>query len=177
MAKLNLPFAPLNAGVVTVSNSRTVKNDDAGDLISERLKKAGHFVVKREIHPEQPEQLSSLFQDWIREPEIDVIISNGGTGLTSKDMTPEVVREFIRKPIPGFGELFRMLSFEDVGTSALESRAEACVADNTLVFLLPGSPGACRLAMDRLILEQIDARHRPCNLVTLLPRILNKIKQ
>jgi molybdenum cofactor biosynthesis protein B len=177
MAKVQLPFAPLNAGVVTVSNSRTADNDDAGDLIADRLEKAGHRIAKREIHPEQPEQLRSLFRAWIRDPEIDLIISNGGTGLTSKDMTPEVITEFVRKPIPGFGELFRMLSFEDVGTSAIESRAEACVADNTLIFLLPGSPGACRLAMDRLILEQIDARHRPCNLVTLLPRILNKIKQ
>ncbi len=176
MAKVNLPFAPLNAGVITISNSRTADNDEAGGLITERLEKAGHCVVKREIHPEQPERLKSRFDEWIRDPGIDVIISNGGTGLTSKDMTPEVVGEFVRKPIPGFGELFRMLSFEDVGTSALASRAEACVADNTLIFLLPGSPGACRLAMDRLILEQLDARHRPCNLVTLLPRILNKNK-
>lgn len=176
MVKAKLPFTPLNAGVVTVSSSRTADNDDAGDLIVERLEQAGHRVVKREIHPEHPKALTSLFGAWIRDPEIDVIISNGGTGLTGKDMTPEVVREFVRKSIPGFGELFRMLSFEDIGTSALESRAEACVADNTLIFLLPGSPGACRLAMDRLILEQIDARHRPCNLVTLLPRILKKIK-
>lgn len=177
MTKLRLPFISLNVGVLTVSNSRTADDDDAGDLITERLEKAGHRVAKRKIHPEQPEQLKTLFYDWIRDPDIDVIISNGGTGLTTKDMTPEVMGEFVRKPIPGFGELFRVLSFEDVGTSAMESRAQACVADNTLVFLLPGSPGACLLAMDRLILEQIDARHRPCNLVTLLPRIVNQIQR
>lgn len=177
MAKVKLPFTPLNAGVITVSNSRTADNDDAGDLIAERLEKAGHRLVKRKIHPEQPDRLKSLFHDWIQDSEIDMIISNGGTGLTGKDMTPEVAKEFVRKPIPGFGELFRVLSFDDIGTSAIESRAEAFVADNTLVFLLPGSPGACRLAMDRLILEQLDASHRPCNLVTLLPRILNTIKQ
>ena len=176
MAKVQLPFAPLNAGVVTISSSRTADNDDAGNLIAERLEKAGHRVVKREIHPEQPERLKSLFQDWVKDIAIDVIISNGGTGLTGKDMTPEVASEFVRKPIPGFGELFRMLSFDDIGTSAIESRAQAFVADDTLVFLLPGSPGACRLAMDRLILEQLDASHRPCNLVTLLPRILKTIK-
>ncbi len=177
MAKAKLPFTSLNATVVTISGSRTAQTDDAGNLIAERLESSGHRVVKREVCPEQPERLRSLFKDWVQDSDVDVVISNGGTGLTSKDITPEIVREFVRKPIPGFGELFRMLSYEDVGTSAIESRAEACVADNTLIFLLPGSPGACRLAMDRLILEQIDARHRPCNLVTLLPRILSKIKQ
>lgn len=176
MAKVQLSFISLHAGVVTISNSRTADNDDAGDLIVERLETAGHHIVRREIHPEQADGLKSLFREWIVSPDLDVIISNGGTGLTGKDMTPEVVREFVRKPIPGFGEVFRMLSFDEIGTSAIESRAEAFVADNTLVFLLPGSPGACRLAMDRLILEQLDSRHRPCNLVTLLPRILKTIK-
>jgi molybdenum cofactor biosynthesis protein B len=176
VAKKNLPFEPLNAALVTISNSRTVDDDGAGDLIAERLEQAGHRVVQRRIHPEQAEPLRALFREWIRDPGVDVVISSGGTGLTSRDVAPEVIQEFVRKPIPGFGELFRMLSFEDIGSSAIESRAEACVADNTLIFLLPGSPGACRLAMDQLILGQLDARHRPCNLVTLLPRILDQIK-
>ncbi len=176
MTRLKLPFEPLNAALVTISDSRTAETDSAGDLLAERLRQGGHNVVRRQIHPEQPDSLSELFREWIQDPGVDIIISSGGTGLTSRDVAPEVVREFVRKPIPGFGELFRFLSFEDVGTSAIESRAEACVADNTLIFLLPGSPGACRLAMDRLILEQLDARHRPCNLVTLLPRVIDRLK-
>jgi molybdenum cofactor biosynthesis protein B len=164
-------FVPLNVAVLTVSDTRTLENDTSGALVRERLESAGHRVVKREIHADDLQELRELFRQWIADDAVQVIIATGGTGLTRRDITPEAVRDFISKPIPGFGELFRMLSYEDIGTSTIQSRAEAGIADDTIVFLLPGSTGACRLGMDQIILAQLDARQKPCNLVQLLPRI------
>jgi molybdenum cofactor biosynthesis protein B len=171
MAKQDMPFVALNVAILTVSDTRTRDNDTSGDLIQERLEQAGHRVGARMIHADDRDGLHSLLKGWIVDVGIDVVIATGGTGLTRRDVTPEALAGLVTKPIPGFGELFRMLSYDDIGTSTIQSRAEAAVADSTLVFLLPGSTGACRLAMDRIILQQLDARHRPCNLTELLPRI------
>ncbi len=171
MKKSNRPFLSLNVAVITVSDTRTAENDTSGDLIAERLKTAGHNVAERLIMKDDLNSLHGKFQEWIKDPAVQVIISTGGTGLTKRDITPEAVGPLITKPIPGFGELFRMLSYEEIGTSTIESRAVAGVAGDTLIFMLPGSTGACRLGMDKIILPQIDARTSPCNLVEMLPRI------
>lgn len=174
MSKKGQNFAPLNAAVITVSSSRTAENDTSGDLITERLERAGHRVVSRMIQAEDRDKLYTSLRTLVDDAGIDVIISNGGTGLTERDVTPEATARLFDKSISGFGELFRMLSYDEIGASTIESRADAGIANGTIVFTLPGSPGACRLAMDRIILEQLDARTRPCNLVALLPRIHNE---
>lgn len=171
MPKPDQAFVALNVAVLTVSDTRSAANDTSGDTIVEKLLAVGHRVAARAIVRDDVALLQKQFQTWIAASDIDVVISTGGTGLTRRDITPEAVRPFITKPIPGFGELFRALSYEEIGTSTLQSRAEAGVADTTLIFLLPGSTGACRLGMDKIIVPQLDARHRPCNLTELLPRI------
>ncbi|KPK12671.1 MAG: molybdenum cofactor biosynthesis protein B [Acidithiobacillales bacterium SG8_45] len=171
MSKTTRPFAPLNVAIMTSSDTRTFDNDTSGDLIRERLESAGHKVVERKILTDDIDDVRGLITRWIEDNNIDAIITTGGTGLTQRDILPEVVEPMFTKTIPGFGELFRMLSYDDIGTSTIESRALAGVADGTLVFCLPGSTGACKLGMDRIILPQIDATTGPCNLVALLPRI------
>lgn len=171
MSKSEKPFTPLNVALLTVSDTRTRENDTSGDLLQERLQVAGHKVYERVIHKDDIDTLGQVFRGWIANPEIDAVISTGGTGLTRRDITPEVVNPLITKLIPGFGELFRYLSYEEIGTSTIESRAFAGVADSTLIFCLPGSNGACRLGIEKIILPQLDSRTGPCNLVALLPRI------
>lgn len=171
MGKKKGPFVPLNVAVLTASDTRTAENDTSGDVIEERLVKAGHKVVQRRIQADDQQGLHTLFGEWIADSGIQAIIVTGGTGLTKRDITPEAVQDYITKPIPGFGELFRMLSYDDIGTSTIQSRAEAGIAGDTIIFLLPGSTGACKLGMDKIILSQLDASHAPCNLVELLPRI------
>ena len=170
MSKPQRPFVPLNVAILTLSNTRTRADDTSGDLIQERLETAGHGVVQRALLPETMDMLRDRLRAWIADAGIDVIISNGGTGITQHDIAPQALQPFITQSIPGFGELFRMLSYADIGTSTIQSRAEAAVAGGTVVFLIPGSTPACRLAMDKIILSQLDASHRPCNLVGLLPR-------
>lgn len=164
-------FVPLNIAVLTVSDTRTPETDSSGGLIAEKLRAAGHQVAAHVILPDDAERLRAQVRTWIADPNVHAVISTGGTGLTKRDVTPEAVAPLITKPIPGFGELFRMLSYQEIGSSTIESRALGGVAGDTLVFCLPGSTGACRLGMDKIILEQLDARFRPCNLVALLPRI------
>ena len=171
MSKATRPFTPLNVAIMTSSDTRTFDNDTSGDLIQERLEGVGHKVVERKILADDIDDVRGLITRWIEDANIDAIITTGGTGLTQRDILPEVVEPMFSKAIPGFGELFRMLSYDDIGTSTIESRALAGVADGTLVFCLPGSTGACKLGMDKIILPQIDATTRPCNLVALLPRI------
>lgn len=171
MPKTKRTFVVLNVAVLTVSDTRTPENDTSGNMIQERLEHAGHKIVKRQICRDDVATLRGLFVAWIADSGVDVIISTGGTGVTRRDVTPEAVAPLITKPIPGFGELFRMLSYEEIATSTIQSRAEAGVADDTLVFLLPGSTGACKLGMDKIIVPQLDATHAPCNLTELLPRI------
>lgn len=171
MPKTKRPFVPLNVAVLTVSDSRTRENDTSGDAIEQRLRAAGHRISDRVICRDDIPLLRAQLEQWLAQETVDVIIATGGTGLTRRDVTPEALQPFVTKPIPGFGELFRMLSFEEIGTSTLQSRAEAAIAGDTIVFLLPGSTGACRLGMEKIILPQLDASHAPCNLAELLPRI------
>jgi molybdenum cofactor biosynthesis protein B len=171
MSQKEQQFTPLNVAVMTVSDTRVPENDASGDLIAERLEQAGHRVAARSIQREDLADLKGALRALADDPDVDVVVSTGGTGLTQRDVTPEAASALFDKQIPGFGELFRMLSFEEIDSSTIESRALAGVVNGTIVFNLPGSPGACRLAMDRIILRQLDSRTRPCNLVALLPRI------
>jgi molybdenum cofactor biosynthesis protein B len=176
MSKKEKSFVPLNVAVMTVSDTRVEENDTSGDLVVEHLDQAGHHVVNRTIQREDIDDLKSAFRALADDPDIDVVVSTGGTGLTQRDITPEATAGLFDKSIPGFGELFRMLSYDEIGSSTIESRAVAGIANGTIIFNLPGSPGACRLAMADIILKQLDARTRPCNLVTLLPRIRHEQK-
>jgi molybdenum cofactor biosynthesis protein B len=164
-------FLPLNIAVLTVSDSRTLENDKSGDLLVERLTAAGHRLADRALVRDEPEAIAARFRQWIEDPAVDVVISTGGTGVTGRDVTPEALDLVIEKPIPGFGELFRMISFQKIGSSTVQSRAAAGVAKGTYLFALPGSPGACRDAWDEILEAQLDIRHRPCNFAELLPRL------
>ncbi|MEK7223458.1 MAG: molybdenum cofactor biosynthesis protein B [Pseudomonadota bacterium] len=165
------PFVALNIAVLTVSDTRTRENDSSGDLIQERLETAGHKLAARVILKDDVEKLRAQLRAWMADKNVDAVISTGGTGLTKRDVTPEAFEPLFTKAIPGFGELFRWLSYEEIGTSTIESRALAGVADDTLVFCLPGSTGACRTGMDKIILPQLNATTAPCNLTEMLPRI------
>jgi molybdenum cofactor biosynthesis protein B len=171
MSKSKGPFVPLNVAVLTVSDTRTRENDTSGDVIQERLTTAGHKVAARAILRDDVEKLREQLRAWVADKSVDAVISTGGTGLTKRDVTPEAFEPLFTKTIPGFGELFRWLSYEEIGTSTIESRAFAGVADDTLVFCLPGSTGACRTGMDKIILPQLNATTAPCNLTEMLPRI------
>jgi len=164
-------FVPINAAVLTISDTRTMQTDTSGALVAERLETAGHRVAARRIVPDEIEVIREQLRSFIADPDIDVVITTGGTGVTPRDVTPEALAPLVTKPIPGFGELFRWLSYAQIGTSTIQSRAEAALCDTTYVFLLPGSNGAVRTAMDEILLSQLDIRHRPCNFVELLPRI------
>ncbi len=165
------PFVSLNVAVLTVSDTRTRENDTSGDLLQERLETAGHRVAARVILPDDVEKLRAQLRAWMADKTVDAVISTGGTGLTRRDVTPEAFEPLFTKTIPGFGELFRWLSYEEIGTSTIESRAFAGVAGDTIVFCLPGSTGACRTGMDKIILPQLNATTAPCNLTEMLPRI------
>jgi molybdenum cofactor biosynthesis protein B len=164
-------FIPLRVAVLTVSDSRTEATDKSGRLLADRLDAAGHAVAERRILADDIYAIRALVSRWIAEADIDAVIATGGTGLTGRDSTPEAVQPLFDKPVDGFGEIFRAVSFEEIGTSALQSRAVAGVANRTFVFVLPGSSGACRSAFDRIIRDQLDHRTRPCNLVELRPRL------
>lgn len=167
----SLPFVPISVGVLTVSDTRTEADDRSGALIVERLAAVGHTIGARAIVKDNRGAITAQLRAWIDDPAIDVVITTGGTGVTPRDVTPEALAPLVSKPIPGFGELFRQLSFAEIGTSTIQSRAEAALCGGTYVFLLPGSTGGVRLGMDQILIPQLDARHRPCNFVTLLPRI------
>lgn len=164
-------FIPVNVGVLAVSDTRTLATDRSGQLIVELLQEAGHVIGAREIVSDNRDAIRACLQGWIDDDRIDVIIATGGTGVTPRDVTPEALAPLITKPIPGFGELFRWLSFAEIGTSTIQSRALGALCSTTYVFLLPGSTGAVRTAMEKILLSQLDHRHRPCNFVELLPRI------
>lgn len=164
-------FQPLNVAVLTVSDSRTESTDKSGQLLADRLESAGHHVGDRRIVRDDRYAIRAVVSDWIARDEIDAVIATGGTGLTGRDGTPEAMLPLFDKTIEGFGEIFRAISFEEIGTSSLQSRAVAGVANRTFVFVLPGSSGACRTGFDRIIRDQLDYRTRPCNLVELRPRL------
>lgn len=167
-------FLPLNIAILTVSDSRTDADDTSGRLLVERAEAAGHRVVAKRIVPDDIYRMRAAFSDWIADPEIHVVISTGGTGVTGRDSTPEAIAPLLDKPLEGFGELFRSFSLEEIGTSTLQSRALGGLANGTFIFCLPGSSGACRTAWDRILLAQLDSRTRPCNFAQLIPRLLER---
>ena len=164
-------FIPLGIAVLTISDSRDARHDRSGDLLAEKIKDAGHRMVARDLVPDDIHQIRARVATWLVGPDIQVILSTGGTGVTGRDGTPEAVSPLLDKKIDGFGEMFRALSYETIGTSTLQSRAMAGVANGRYLFCLPGSPGACRDAWEKLIEKQLDHRTRPCNLVELMPRL------
>jgi len=164
-------FKPVNIAVLTVSDSRTIENDRSGDVLVGRIAEAGHFLADRRICKDDAEVVAAQFRDWVADPGVDVVISTGGTGVTGRDVTPEALALVTDKEIPGFGELFRWISYQKIATSTVQSRATAAVADGTYIFCLPGSPGACKDGWDKILQYQLDLRWRPCNLVELMPRL------
>ena len=164
-------FLPLAIAILTVSDSRTEENDTSGRTLADRIGNAGHRVVDRRIVPDNIYRIRAVVSDWIADPEVQVVITTGGTGVTGRDGTPEAVSVLFDKTLEGFGEIFRALSLQEIGTSTIQSRAIAGVANGTYLFCLPGSTGACRTGWDQLISAQLDARTRPCNLAELLPRL------
>ena len=164
-------FVPVRVAVITVSDTRSIETDKSGAAIVEKLEAAGHALAARAIVADDLSALTEQFRAWVSDADVDVVIATGGTGITARDVTPEALAPLVTKPIVGFGELFRWMSYEQIGASTIQSRAQGALCDATLVFLLPGSTGAVTLAMDRILLPQLDARTRPCNFVELLPRI------
>ncbi len=168
------PFLPVNIAVLTVSDTRTPADDRSGDTLADRLTGAGHKLAARTIVKDDIAAIVAQLERWIDDPEIDAVLATGGTGVTGRDVTPEALQQVSEKEIPGFGELFRWISFQKIGTSTIQSRATAGVARGTYLFALPGSPGACRDAWDEILVHQLDIRFRPCNFVELMPRLQEK---
>ena len=170
----NRPFIPVRIAVLTISDTRGPDDDRSGDTLVDRLKDAGHILAARTIERDDKLAIVARLHAWIDDPEIDVILTTGGTGVTGRDVTPEALAQVQDKEIPGFGELFRWLSYQSIGTSTIQSRATACVARGTYIFALPGSTGACRDAWDGILASQLDNRFRPCNFVELMPRLTER---
>jgi molybdenum cofactor biosynthesis protein B len=164
-------FLPVHIAVLTISDTRTAENDTSGDTLAGRIEAAGHHVACRAIARDDADAIAAHLRGWIADPSIDVVITTGGTGVTGRDVTPEAFDRVIEKRIEGFGELFRMLSYQKIGTSTIQSRALAGVASGTYLFALPGSTGAVKDAWDDILVWQLDSRHRPCNFVELMPRL------
>ena len=169
-----LPFLPVHIAVMTVSDTRTEADDRSGDTLVERLKADGHILAARTIVKDESDAIEAQINTWVENPDIDVVITTGGTGVTGRDVTPEAFERVCEKDIPGFGELFRWISFQKIGTSTIQSRAVAGVAKGTYLFALPGSTGACKDGWDEILHHQLDSRFRPCNFVELMPRLQEK---
>jgi molybdenum cofactor biosynthesis protein B len=167
-------FTPINIALMTVSDTRGPEEDTSGDLLAERITVAGHNLVQRLIDKDDIEAIYRHLVSWVDDPQVDVEISTGGTGLTGRDVTPEALRRLGGKEIPGFGELFRWVSYQTIGTSTVQSRACAIVCGGTYIFALPGSNGAVKDGWDKILAEQLDSRNRPCNFVELIPRLREK---
>ena len=167
----SIPFLPVRIAIVTVSDTRTEADDASGDRLQSMIETDGHHVAKRAIVQDERAAIVRELRDLVHDPEVDVVITTGGTGVTGRDVTPEALSEVMDKEIEGFGELFRWISFQKVGTSTLQSRAVGGVADGTYIFALPGSPSACKDGWMEILRFQLDSRHRPCNLVELMPRL------
>jgi molybdenum cofactor biosynthesis protein B len=173
----NRPFLPVNIAILTVSDTRDATEDRSGDTLANLVTSAGHRVATRKIVRDEQEMIVAQLKEWIGDPDIDVVISTGGTGVTGRDVTPEAFHSVYEKEIAGFGELFRWLSYDKVGTSTIQSRATAGVAGGTYLFALPGSPSACRDAWEGILVHQLDNRFRPCNFVELMPRLQEHLKR
>ncbi|MEW8278704.1 MAG: molybdenum cofactor biosynthesis protein B [Candidatus Thiodiazotropha sp.] len=165
-------FVPLNLAVLTVSDSRTEENDKSGQTLKERALEAGHRVVEKRIVPDDIYQMRAVVSAWIADSDVHIIISTGGTGITGRDSTPEALQPLFDKSIEGFGELYRAISLQEIGSSSIQSRAIAGLANGTLIFCLPGSTGACRTGWDKILKAQLDMRTRPCNFAQMFPRLL-----
>jgi molybdenum cofactor biosynthesis protein B len=174
MSQQECPFRPLNIAILTVSDSRTEENDSSGKTLVDRLIEAGHKLADKQIVIDDIYQIRAVLSRWIADKQVQVVITTGGTGVTGRDGTPEAVTVLFDKTLDGFGELFRAISFEEIGTSTVQSRAVAGVANGTYIFTVPGSTGACRTAWDKLIKTQLDIRTRPCNFAEMMPRLLEK---
>jgi molybdenum cofactor biosynthesis protein B len=170
------PFIPVNIAVLTVSDTRSAANDTSGDTLVARITGAGHHVAARAIEQDDTAAIEAVLRGWIADPGVDVVITTGGTGITGRDVTPEAFEHVMEKRIEGFGELFRMLSYQKIGTSTMQSRAIGGVAGGTYLFALPGSTGAVKDGWDDILVSQLDNRHRPCNLVELMPRLQEHLK-
>ena len=169
---LSRPFLPIRIAVLTVSDTRTAADDRSGDALAERIQAAGHTVAQRTLVPDDADIIEAVLRRWIADPAVDAVVTTGGTGITGRDLTPEAFQRVLEKEIAGFGELFRMLSYANIGTSTIQSRAIGGVSGGTYLFALPGSTGAVRDAWDGILVHQFDSRHIPCNLVDLMPRLL-----
>ena len=167
-----LPFKPVNIAVLTISDTRTFEDDKSGDLLSERIVGAGHNLVDRKIVTDDIDKIQSALLPWINAPEVDVIVTTGGTGLTGRDITPEAVRPLLDKEIDGFAAIFHMISFKSVGVSTLQSRALAGIANGTFLFALPGSSGGVKDGWDHIIVHELNINQKPCNLIALMPRLM-----
>ncbi len=164
-------FLPVRIAVLTVSDTRSLADDRSGDTLVDRLTQAGHVLADRKLLPDDADTIVAALHAWVDDPGIDCVISTGGTGVTGRDVTPEAIERVQEKAIPGFGELFRWLSYSSIGTSTVQSRACACVTRGTYIFALPGSTGAVKDGWDGILRDQLDSRHRPCNFVELMPRL------
>jgi len=173
MAKIDgdRAFLPVNIAVLTVSDTRTLDDDSSGRVLVERIEAAGHRIADRCIVKDESDAIADQLRAWIADPEVDAVIATGGTGVTGRDVTPEAFAVVMEKEIPGFGELFRWISYQKIKTSTIQSRAMGAVAGGTYLFAVPGSTGACKDAWDEILVHQLDARHKPCNFVELMPRL------
>lgn len=169
-----LEFVPVRIAVLTVTDSRTEKTDTSGDILAQRIEDAGHILAARKIVPDDKGNISEAVVAWANDESIDTVITTGGTGLTGRDVTPEALRPLFEKEIEGFSVIFHQVSFQSVGLSTLQSRATAGIVKGTFIFALPGSNGAVKDGWDKVISHQLDARHRPCNLVELMPRLMER---
>ncbi|GGG40610.1 molybdenum cofactor biosynthesis protein B [Chelatococcus composti] len=171
------PFIPVSIAVLTVSDTRTLADDRSGDTLAGRIEAAGHRLAARAIVPDDVEEIRKVVKGWIADPGVDVIITTGGTGFTGRDVTPEAIEPLFEKRMDGFSDVFHRISYDKIGTSTLQSRATAGVAGATYIFVLPGSPGACKDAWDGILAAQLDYRHRPCNFVEIMPRLDEHLKR
>ena len=167
-------FIPVKISLLTISDTRNKEDDKSGNLLESKVLESGHNLFDRKIVKDEIFEIQNITKAWVKNPEVEIIISTGGTGLTGRDVSPEAFREIFDKEIEGFGELFRYLSFKKIGTSTIQSRAIAGVANGTYIFVLPGSPSACKDAWDEILIHQLDYRHKPCNFVEIMPRLLEK---
>ncbi len=172
-----LPFHPVRIAILTVSDTRDLATDRSGATLVARATNAGHIVADRRIVTDDVPAITAILREWIANPDIDAVISTGGTGVTGRDVTPEAFHAVYEKELPGFGELFRWLSYQTIGTSTIQSRATAGVAGGTYLFALPGSTGACRDAWDQILVFQLDSRHMPCNFVEIMPRLSEHLQR
>ena len=171
------PFIPVSIAVLTVSDTRTLAEDKSGQTLVDRLTEAGHRLAGRKIVPDDKDEIRETVRAWIDDPEVDVVITTGGTGFTGRDVTPEAIEPLFEKRMDGFSTIFHRISYDKIGTSTIQSRAVGGVAGATYIFVLPGSPGACKDAWDGILASQLDYRHRPCNFVEIMPRLDEHLKR